>query len=104
MDAGVGVAPTGIMAYETRWRPRSTRKNWWRLAVSLRALVVFSHAPSLDRLNLQVPDFTLRRIFLPIWDFYPPCLRSVTLHSVEKIGIRGEDRTRPLGFGDQTDH
>lgn len=51
----------------------------------LRALVVFSHAPSLDRLNLQVPDFTLRRVFLPIWDFYPPCLRSVTLHSVEKL-------------------
>lgn len=60
-------------------------ESWWRLAVLLRALVVFSHAPSLDRLNLQVPDFTLRRVFLPIWDFYPPCLRSVTLHSVEKL-------------------
>lgn len=60
-------------------------ENWWRLAVSLRALVVFSHAPSLDRLNLRMPD-------------------AVTSGGIRKISIRGEDRTRPFGFGDQTDH
>jgi hypothetical protein len=59
-------------------------ENWWRLAVLLRALVVFSHAPSLDRLNLRIPD-------------------AVTVRQNSKSGIRGEDRTRPLGFGDQTD-
>ena len=44
----------GALAYETRRSAGSTRvKKWWRLAVSRRAFVVFSHAPSLDRPNLQ---------------------------------------------------
>lgn len=38
-------------------RPSGTsfypREEWWRLAVSHRALVVFGHAPSLDRPNLR---------------------------------------------------
>ncbi len=33
--------------------PASCHEKWWRLAVARRALVVFSHAPSLDRPNLH---------------------------------------------------
>jgi len=29
---------------------------------------------------------------------------AVTSGGIRKISIRGEDRTRPFGFGDQTDH
>jgi hypothetical protein len=72
MGAGVGLAPT------TSWlmRPDGTSsypQNWWRLAVSHRAPVVFSHAPSLDRLNLQkLPDFALRRAFYLYGTFTRP--------------------------------
>ena len=40
-------------------------KKWWRLAVLRRALVVFSHAPSLDRPNLHENWQVLR-------DSHPP--------------------------------
>jgi hypothetical protein len=47
-------------------------KKWWRPAVARRALVVFSHAPSLDRPDLR-----------------------------ERVGTSGRSRTHPLGFGDR---
>ena len=45
--------------------PASCHEKWWRLAVARRALVVFSHAPSLDRPNLQKNWQVLR-------DSHPP--------------------------------
>ena len=64
-------------------------ENWWRLAVLLRALVVFSHAPSLDRLNLQVPNFTLRRVFYLYGTFtHPACAVLLFIQSKLASAVR----------------
>ena len=79
----------GIVAYATRWRSCSTREKWWRLAVLLRALVVFSHAPSLDRLNLLDPDFTLRRVFYLCGTFtHPACAVLLFIQSKVASAVR----------------
>ena len=59
--------------------------KWWRLAVLLRALVGFSHVPSLDRLNLH-------KIWQALRDSHPPGrIWSPTrpLGLLEPVNVRG---------------
>ena len=71
-------------------------KNWWRLAVSRRALVGFNHVPSLDRPNLQLRLWSTQSRVLLQRDFYSSfAVSSEVLHFVRKNLARAEGIAPP---------